>query len=154
VYEYDDNYRTCLETYATLRITSDTLTPQNISELLTTQPTKSFAIGDLRSSHPNVKKKYYEHSGWFYCSKGLIVSRDCRRHIDYVVDASLINESSSNKLKELGCKLDIMVFYLYTQGGPTLSPLQMRKLANLEVEIWWDLYRADDDEIEEYNKTP
>jgi hypothetical protein len=46
-----------------------------------------------------------------------------------------------------GFKIDITSFWVSTSGngGPTISPYQMRRLADLEIEIWWDIYFYDDE---------
>ena len=46
-----------------------------------------------------------------------------------------------------GCKADISSFWMSVgQGGPWLMPEQMLKLGALDIDIWWDIYFADDDE--------
>lgn len=56
MHEYDDNYGTCTDTYATLRITSDKLSIEEISEALKQSPTRSIRKGELRSGRASLKK--------------------------------------------------------------------------------------------------
>jgi hypothetical protein len=42
--------------------------------------------------------------------------------------------------------MDVTIFYVYQQGGPTISPLQMRALADAGIDVWWDLYPDGGDE--------
>ena len=144
--DYDDDYPTCLETWATIRIFSDELTPSEISSALGVEANQSFLEGELRSKRASPKKRYFETNGWFFCTETLSKSRDCRRHLDIVIERVLRNSSAVATLQERGCQMDITIFYSYTQGGPTLSPKQMSALANANLDLWWDLYRSSEDD--------
>lgn len=39
--------------------------------------------------------------------------------------------------------MDVTVYYAYSQGGPTISPPQMGALAAAGIDVWWDLYREE-----------
>src|SRR5688572_9839067 len=82
-YEYDDSYSTCVETYSTLRIFSDTISPDEITKLLQIQPTDRFQKGD---SHSQGKLKR-KTNGWFYSTEKLSPSKDTRRHMDLILNA-------------------------------------------------------------------
>jgi hypothetical protein len=145
LHDYDDEYGTCVETYATFRIFSDVLTPDDISAVIRTAPTSSYRDGELRTTSPNAKDPYYRTNGWFYSTKGKLKSRDCRRHLDLVIEAALTPKPLS-ELRERGCSMDITIFYNYTQGGPTISPHQMHALAEARIDVWWDLYKSSEKE--------
>ncbi|WP_165419254.1 DUF4279 domain-containing protein [Corallincola spongiicola] len=140
MHEIDDEYATCTGTYATLRITSKVLDPEQISTLIGFEPTRSFKKGEVRTQHPSAKSKTHAWSGWFYSTKELSHSRDCRRHLEVLLAGPLKDSSSLGQLRESGCETDVAVMYGYTQGGPTISPQQMLGLAEAGVEVWWDLY--------------
>ena len=144
--DYDDSYATCIETYATLRIYSKDILLADISNSLGVEPTKSHAKGELKFTTKEGVVKHYEMNNWFYSSKDLVNSRDCRRHIDFVIDNAMMNINSVEELKKQNCEMDISVFYVYSQGGPTLSTKQMTKLAERGIDIWWDLFRTEDNE--------
>ena len=143
MHDYDDNYRTCMSTYATLRITSNTLSPEKISEIIKQNPTRIIQKGALRSERASLKNRYFTHNGWFYCTKELSTSRDCRRHLDIIIKDALQNISAVLELQGQGCNIDIVIFYSYSQGGPTISPDQMLPLASAKIDVWWDLYKED-----------
>lgn len=145
--EYDDDYRTCVETYATLRIYSNDFDPEAITLVMGVEPTKSFRKGEVRTTHPAAKHPNYQMHGWFYSTEGLIDSRDCRRHLDMLLAGPLKNASVTDTLRQKGCWMDIRVFYVYTGGGPTISPHQMSKLAEANIDVWWDLYRDSEDSV-------
>ena len=144
--DYDDEYPTCVETYATLRIFSDALTPGEITEAVGREPTDDFRKGELRTGVPKAKNPHHQTNGWFYSTRGQSKSRDCRRHLDLLIAAVLGNPDVLAQLRKRGCTMDASIFYVYTQGGPTISPRQMRALAEAGIDVWWDLYRDQSDE--------
>src|SRR5882672_10386625 len=106
--EYDDSYPTCVETYSTLRIFSDDLTPDEITKFLKTKPTRSFRKGD---SHARGKLQR-KTNGWFYSTKKLSSSKDTRRHIDLILTAFGRKIDLVKKLQRKGCKIDISSYWV------------------------------------------
>jgi hypothetical protein len=145
-HDYDDDYPTCLETYATLRVFSDAVSPEEVTAALGKDPTSVFRTGERRTSSAGAKNPYHGTNGWFYSTKGVSKSRDCRRHLDLLAEAVLRKPAVLAELRDRGCTMDVTIFYVYTQGGPTISPLQMRGLADAGIDVWWDLYRDGGDE--------
>ncbi len=137
--EYDDNYESCHETFVTLRIYSDNLNPEEISNFLKTKPSEIVIKGDIIGLK---RKKIRNHHGWFLTTEGLVKSKDCRRHIDYLADKIITLKSNLKELQKQGCEIDISCFWSSEngQGGPILAPKQLKKLAELELEIWFDIY--------------
>ena len=142
----DDDYRTCAETYATLRVYSDDVDPDEVTSIIGFEPTDSFRKGDVRSKRRDVSAPLYKMNGWFYCTRDSSRSRDSRRHLELLLAGPLKDRGVTKALRERGCWLDISIFYAYTGGGPTISPEQMKGLADADVDVWWDLYRELDDE--------
>ena len=139
--EYNDAYPTCVETHSTLRIFSDELAPDEITEVLKIEPTKVFRKGD---SHGRGRFKR-KTNAWFYSTEKLSTSRDTRRHIDLILGALARKIHLLKKLHRKDCKIDIVSFYRSVgQGGPWLMPQQMLKLGKLGIHVWWDIYFADD----------
>ena len=75
---YNDDYKTCSTTYATLRIIG--LSPDEVTLRLGVSPTDSFARGDVRHA------ARMRHDGWFLSSKEAVDSKDVRRHLDWILD--------------------------------------------------------------------
>jgi hypothetical protein len=135
--DYDTSYPTCLETYSTLLVFSDELSPAGITELLEIQPTKSFRKGEVHSS----KKLQRKTNGWFYSTKEFCSSKDTREHINFVLAALDGKVDSVKALHLKQCKIDITSYWVSVgQGGPWLMPEQMLKLGKLGIEVWWDVY--------------
>jgi hypothetical protein len=145
LHELDDSYGTCVETYATLRIFSDDLSPSEITKIIGLEPTTSFQKGEIRTTSPKAKNPFFRTNGWLFCTRSACVSRDSRRHLNYLLDYPLRDRQVTSVLQERRCWFDISVFYAYIGGGPTISPDQMRGLAEAGIDVWWDLYRADNE---------
>lgn len=130
--DYDDEYPTCKATYATLRLYLGDLTPDAVTERLGLSPTES-----------QTQTRSAKHSqAWFLCSKGQVHSRDVRRHIDWILDQVTPVAARFRDLIARGAKADVACFWVSASGhgGPMLSPIQMRRLAELELECWFDVY--------------
>jgi hypothetical protein len=135
--DYDDDYPTCVETYSTLRIFGDKISPVEITKILKIKPTRSFQKGEPFSKKRLVRKT----NSWFLCTEKSVKSRDTRRHIDFILRVVEKKTSAVKLLKRKGCKLDIVSYFVSIgQGGPMLSPHQMLKLGKLDVGIGWDIY--------------
>ena len=140
--DYDDTHSTCAETYSTLRIFSENTTPEEISSVLQMEPTKSFRMGD-RHAQGRLQRKTH---GWFYCTKALSTSKDTRRHIDLILATLEGKTDALRRLHSRGCRTDITSYWVSSgQGGPWLMPEQMRRLGELNIDVWWDVYFAGDD---------
>lgn len=136
--EYNDDYATCERTYAALRIYPGDFTPDFVTETLEVNPSR------LQKSEEALPGKT-KLNAWFLSTKGILTSRDSRRHIDWITDQLMGKEDALKSLQEKGVAMDISCFWLSTSGhgGPCLSPEQMRRLAQLNLEIWWDIYFED-----------
>ena len=119
---YDDNYSTCTNTYATLRIYGKS---SDVAEKLNLAPTRTSKEEDL--------------NGYFYSTKNIVESKDIRRHIDYLIEKFDAKVEILNEIQSEGSKIDIMCYWLSESGhgGPTLSPKQLTELGKLNIEIWF-----------------
>jgi hypothetical protein len=141
--KYNDDYPTCLETFSTLRIFSEKLSPTEVTKILKIKPTESFQKGEPL----NKGKLHRKTNGWFFETENTVKSRDTRRHIDFILQAVGRKGRAIKNLHQKGCQLDIISYFVSTgQGGPALWPHQMLKLGQLGVEIWWDVYFKQEDE--------
>src|SRR5215469_17720932 len=112
--DYDDLYPTCWKTDSTLRIFSDDISPDQITEALGIQPTKAF-----RKDEPFSKGKLKRKTnGWFYSTRKLTESRDTRRHLDMILNALDGKENQIKGLQAKGCKMQISSYWVSIgQGG-------------------------------------
>jgi hypothetical protein len=141
--EYDDEYPTCVETFSTLYIFSNDLDPEYITDQLGIEPTSSFRKGDVHGRG----KLHRKANGWFFRTKSLSRSRDTRRHLDLILAALEGKDVALKTLQAQGCEVSITTYWVSVgQGGPWLMPHQMLRLGTLGINIWWDVYFADDGE--------
>jgi hypothetical protein len=134
--KYNHKYSSCSRTYSTLRIYTNESPPDIATKILKIKPSSI--------SRPETKgpagRRYV--NGWFLTTQGKLKSRDSRRHIDWILDKI---EPASKKILEMqknGISIDICCFWgsATGNGGPTISPEQMARLAKLNLEVWWDVY--------------
>lgn len=131
---YNDDYKTCSTTYATLRIIG--LSPDEVTLRLGLSPTDSFVRGDVRNAAP------MRHDGWFLSSKDAVDSKDVRRHLDWILDQLATQRDALRVLVDHGAKIDITGYWVsaHGHGGPIISAVQLKKLADLEIDVSFDVY--------------
>lgn len=130
--DYSDDYATCAETYATLRIYTGRNTPQRVTAALGL--TASRLLNQEGEARPNA---------WLLSSKGAIDSLDVRRHVDWLLVRIVDKRAELSSLQsEPGVWMDVFCYWRSTQGhgGPALSPNQMKTLADLNLSIGFDCY--------------
>ncbi|QCB45522.1 DUF4279 domain-containing protein [Hydrogenophaga sp. PAMC20947] len=142
---YDDEYATCVSTFVWLRVMSETLEPDSVTRRLHVQPTRT----QLRGALPAPNSKYpYKYSGWFLESDGQVQSRDARRHLDWLLSQLTGKGKVFAELMAEGNKVDVCCKWESVgQGGPLLSPPQLEGLAQLGLELWFDVYFAGQDGV-------
>ena len=134
---YRDDYPTCEETYASLRIYGDHLKPDEISLRLGLVPSDSQQKGDLTQL-----KKSASVGGWFMSSQGHVESRDVQRHILWILDQLIDREALLKALQDEGYEMDVFCFWAsaHGHGGPELSPEIMQRLSSMSLKIGFDVY--------------
>jgi len=140
---YDDDYSACEKTFSTLRLYHDDIAPSEVTRRLSRQPSKHFTKGDIRGK----RGRLYEINGWFLSSENKVQSCDSRKHIDWIIDQIWDKREELSQLIKEGWKADIASFWVSNSGngGPSLSPCQMERLAQLAIEVWGDVYFAHED---------
>jgi hypothetical protein len=134
---YQDDYPTCEETYATLRIYHDELDPDEVSRALALVPSNAQRKGDELSS-----RRALPTGGWFLSSKGHVTSKDTRRHVAWVLDQIAPNKTNLLSLQDRGYKMDIFCFWASASGhgGPELDHELMQRLASFRLNVGFDVY--------------
>ncbi|MBI1949145.1 MAG: DUF4279 domain-containing protein [Deltaproteobacteria bacterium] len=146
---YDDEYATCAATYATLRVYPGALDPDVVTRRLGLEPSDIQHAGEQgasqrahgRGATPPIRTAA-RPNGWFLSSERQVVSRDCRRHIDWLVDRVMGRREELLALRQGGARMDVSCFWASRggHGGPSLLPQQMAALCALDLEIWFDCY--------------
>ena len=130
---YIDDYSACARTYATFRLYPGEASPSVVTRALGLVPTSVSVQGEKSPRHVN---------GWFLSSQGVIESRDSRRHIDWLLDQVEPVAAELDALVLSGAKADISCFWESSSGngGPMLSPEQMKRLCRLHLSVGWDVW--------------
>lgn len=136
--DYNDDYPTCARTFATLRILLDG-DPQMVTERLNCEPTKTQLEGPGSTTDSAV---LVSTNGWFLSSEAANQSKDVRRHLDWVLDAIEPRADALRSIRSEGARIDVCCYWVsaHGSGGPTLSAAQMKRLAELGLDCWFDIY--------------
>lgn len=150
---YRDDYPTCAQTYATLILLHEDLNAELLTQELGIQPTETWKQGEVRnpgSRTPVVSRI----GGWFLRTQETVASRDVRRHIDWLLNQVEPRRSVLGRLRTAGYRMEISCFWVsaFGHGGPTLSPAQMARLADLGLEVWFDVYLDGSDRLDHENE--
>lgn len=148
--EYIDDYGTCEKTHASLLVRGGPDSPESVTELLGIQPTRMRVIG--RAAAWRRGEWYGESSGliardnmWLTSSEDEVDSRDSLRHIDYLLELLEGKGLEMAALQSQGWESYISVFWdsRHGHGGPRLTPPTMQQLAQLGLELSYDVYYTD-----------
>jgi hypothetical protein len=138
---YDDDYGTCARTHATLLIYPVRTDLEAITALLGIEPSSWQRKGGPMASSLHRPPRIAEIDLWCLTTKGQVESRDCRRHIDWLLDQIEGKAAELHSLQDEGARMSVSCYWVsrFGEGGPTVSPDQMRGLAALNVELWFDI---------------
>ena len=132
----------CLETFATLRIFSHTLSPEEITRTLGIEPTGA-RPRDVKSKYKHRREQHY----WCWSSRNQVESQDGLIHICRITSLLDGKLEQLDRLRAVGCDIDICCYWVSSgQGGPFLDVEVLRALADLKIEIWWDIYFGTEEE--------
>lgn len=133
--DYIDDYAACEETYATFQIYPSNKDPDEVTNYLGIKPSKTVLAGMAGGNRRAI-------NGWFLSTKGKVSSKDSRRHIDWLLDKIQHAAEQIRELKNNGARVDICCFWISAtgNGGPVLSPRQMTRLSDLDLDVWWDIW--------------
>ena len=132
------DYPTCERTYATLRIYPESLDPSEVTARLGIEPSDWQRRGESRRPGSRPAKLH----GWFLTTEGAMDSCDVRKHLDWLLARVGPRADAIRALQEDGCRMDVSCFWVSRSGhgGPSVLPAQMRELARLNLELWFDVY--------------
>lgn len=126
---YNDEYPTCQYTHATLRVAHRDLEPSSVWTTLQLDP------------------DFMGPKAWSMTSENRVVSKDVRRHIDWLLDRLEGREEAIRTLQDKGVEMSVYCLWVskYGQGGPMLNPETMRRLADLQFELGFEIYFGEGD---------
>lgn len=135
---YIDDYPTCDSTYVTLRIYTGDIDPEFVTQILKIQPSDILVKGKVAAG----RKSPAILNGWFLCSEGQVLSKDSRRHIDWLLDQLLGKEEQLRTVSENIKEMYVSCYWSSESGhgGPRISLHQMKGLLNFGLELDHDIY--------------
>ena len=134
---YNDDYPTCLQTFATLRFYHEQDSPEKVTKALGIEPSKSQMVGEP-FKRPGARARI---SGWFLTTEHNVTSKDVRRHIDWILGRIHGRHSAIAGLHTSGWTSDVNCYWLSVgHGGPMLDPAQMKELAKFGLTCGFDVY--------------
>jgi len=142
--EYNDSYPTCANTDCLFRLSSDEISPDKITEILGVTPTSIRVKGELRN--PKRPESVNISNCWYLGSKNHITSKDCRRHLDWIIENLIDKKEQIYKLNKMGVEMSICCTWesAENQGGPAMNPDQMGPLAELGIPVWWEVWLGEE----------
>ncbi|MDR9877203.1 DUF4279 domain-containing protein [Pseudomonas allii] len=136
------DYETCAECFVRLMIYPGDIHPSEISNIMHVQPTQITVIGEKVKNSRGVTREV-KSSSWFLSSEGNVQSKDLRDHIDWLVREIQPHRESLGLVQQIdGVKITLKCvwFSLLGHSGPVLWPEQMKALADLDLEVSFDVY--------------
>jgi hypothetical protein len=123
----------------TIRISSEVLTPQEITGVLGLQPSKALEKG-ARAIVDNPRSAILTHAVWLLES-GLPSASSLEAHIEALLD---MVEGRADALEQLAKTCDIEFFLGFSsdngQGGFTIEHDVLARIAELPIDLSLDLY--------------
>lgn len=149
----NDDYPTCERTYAELRIYGADLDPDEITNLLQITPSSTQRRGELRTGSGGRRERMVGVGGWFLSSENQVRSMDLRRHLDWILGQLDRRRDPLRRLQtKSGVEMSVHCIWWSRrgQGGPTLWPEQMKRLADLNLECGFEFsfFGEGEDEID------
>lgn len=144
-FEYNDDYPTCQRTHASLCIyLPDMEDPDLISKKLGIKPSRT----QIRGEFYRGKMKEWP-TAWFLESDSYVQSKELRRHIDWLLDQLQGKSEIFQQFMRSGVDIVLSCFWTsaWGHGGPMLDPKILKRLAELDLGIGFDIYFEGDDDI-------
>lgn len=147
---YHDGDTTCAQTYATLLMHHEERHPETVTSGLGLIPARMTVRGELRFWKQDrwIESRWPKRNNfWSFTSKASVESRDSLRHIDWVLQHLEGKDHEFAQLVADGWEPTLSVFWYsdHGHGGPVTTPLTMKRLAQLEIPLWFDFYDSDDE---------
>lgn len=142
IFGYDDSYPTCSRTYATLCIyLPNASNLDKLTEKLGIQPSRTQVKGEIRKGQVREWP-----TAWFLESKGIVESKDVRRHINWLLDKLQDEAEIIQQLLTEGSQIYLSCFWesAVGHGGPMLDAVILKRIVELGIGITFDIYFTDD----------
>jgi hypothetical protein len=132
------NHEITTRVYATFILRGKELDPQDVTDRLGITPYRSFKRGDRRT-----EKRKWPHGFWALTTDGHVQSTDLSVHLEWLVqqlEPSIQNIQDIVRSHEIGAEISCLWIFPEEHNGLVLSSQLMRKIADLGVELSFDIY--------------
>jgi hypothetical protein len=128
-------------TWAFLRLEHDTAEPQEVTALLGVAPTSSVRRGQVPVTGAGGP---FPWNVWVLSSEHSVVSKDSLAHIQWLLASVGSHGPELGRLRERGYRMKIHCVWAGRggYGGPELTPDVMRALADLGIDLYFDVFVA------------
>ncbi len=136
--DFEEN---CERTLAKLRIYPGEITAEEVTQALGMSPTSFITKGEKIGTKVPGQFRIGKMNAWFLSSEMFVKSMDLRRHLDWLLDRVEAGAEGLSLLQQKpGVRMCISCIWWsrHGGGGPTLWPVQMRRLAALNLECSFD----------------
>jgi len=130
----------CTRTYATLRIFSKDIHPDEMTKILGVSPTSTNPI-EPESKYKNRRTFHF----WAYTTEACDSVKNME-HLELILSALDGKAEKLDQLRKRGCDTDIFCYWDSTgQGGPIATVKLMEQLVQFGLGVSWDMYFDDED---------
>lgn len=152
---YNDKYGTCAFVKASFDVYCDEFDPELVTSLLKIEPNKLNKKG--RVVKGRLVDRVDPRNRWGLCSEGKVQSLDLRRHLDWLLDLLEPVSKEIHSLHQMSgtiLRVNCVWWSSVGHGGPCLWPEQMVRLAQLNLELDFDIYFFPGEEREKSKPHP
>jgi hypothetical protein len=116
------------------------MSPDDIAEKLGIEATGGYKLDPMSKARPRREYNY-----WCWSTDFRQDPTDNLSHIQRIIDKFSNKIAELDDLRNSGCKIDVCCYMVTTgQGGPELDLNTMQSLCDLGLNIWWDVYKGDE----------
>jgi hypothetical protein len=135
--EFIHDFSSCERCYATLCIYHQDVSPNDITNTLSVQPSREQRVGGkLR------KNRVVNLNGWFLTSEGDVDSKDVRAHIWHLIKKIENKGDALKNMIERGHEIRMTCLWESASGngGPIIDIKTMAALSALQIELDFDIW--------------
>ncbi|MBU6450613.1 MAG: DUF4279 domain-containing protein [Cyanobacteria bacterium REEB67] len=127
---------------ATFRVYHPELDPNGLSERFDLKPSVAWRRNDDEYGWRKRPGHKAPSGGWLLSSRLAVKSNDAIGHVDWLLDQLSGRAGLIKQLQGEGYMIDVVVGWHAASWNttPALTPTIMRRLANFNLPIWFDVY--------------
>jgi hypothetical protein len=130
---------------ATFRVYHPDLDPEQLTARFDVKPSVAWKRNDDKYGWRKRPGHRAPSGGWLLSSRSAIKTNDAISHIDWILDELAGRAGLVKELQREGYMIDVVVGWHAASWNttPALTPGLMRRLANFNLPVWFDVYLYD-----------